>query len=251
MNRLSLFLLCTVVWVGCALSASAATVIPADQALVRTEGGPLSDGGWNLWTGGRVGQPVRIKDAGAYQVVVRAFGSPAAEVWPRMAFLVDGRAVRTAIADRISWTDYPFEVKLPAGVVELAVAFMNDAVVGHEDRNLYLDRITVKPPPGAADVTLAGIEEWSQAAGCLRSNMSPKPIYDGLRHLIHEEWKTKRTGTTDRAGLFSFRGFYGTYRITVTGLAGQGSRVEKNIRILRRGPTTIDIAITGLTRQEN
>jgi len=164
MNKPILILLCMAVWVGFALLASAATVIPADRALVRTEGGPLSDGGWNLWTGGRVGQPVQITDAGTYQVVVRAFGSPAAEVWPRMALLVDGRAVRTVIVDRTTWTDYRFEVELPAGVCELAVSFMNDAVVGDEDRNLYLDRFTIKPPPGAADATPVGIEEWARAA---------------------------------------------------------------------------------------
>ena len=164
MNKLSLILLCTAVWIGCIAPASADMVIPADGALVRTEGGPLPDGGWNLWTNGRVGQPIRITDGATYQVVVRAFGSPAAGVWPRMAFQMDGRTVRTVTVDRATWTDYRFQVELPAGVCELAVAFVNDAVVGDEDRNLYLDRFTVKPPLGAADPIRVGTEEWSQAA---------------------------------------------------------------------------------------
>jgi len=122
MNKPILVLLCTATLAGCVASASAAMVIPAARALVRTDGGPLPDGGWNLWTSGRVGQPVRITDAEAYQVVVRAFGSPAAEVWPQMALLVDGRTVRAVIVDCTTWTDYRFEVELPVGESEQQLA---------------------------------------------------------------------------------------------------------------------------------
>jgi len=91
------------------------------------------------------------------------------------------------------------------------------------------------------DLSDAG--SWLPGGGMLQPDMSPKPVYDGLHRLIHEEWKTRHTSTTDASGLLSFRAFYGTYRIAVTGLAGQEPRVEKDFRILRRGPTTIDIAL--------
>ena len=68
-----------------------ALVIEAGNAAVRTEGGPLPHGGWNLWSDGRVGQPLRFAAAGVYRIVVRGWGSPAAGVWPEMALLVDGR----------------------------------------------------------------------------------------------------------------------------------------------------------------
>jgi hypothetical protein len=59
----------------CATAAPAALVIEASKAAIRTEGGVAPGGGWNLWTNGRVGQPVRIAAAGTYQIVVRAWGS--------------------------------------------------------------------------------------------------------------------------------------------------------------------------------
>jgi len=35
--------------------------------------------------------------------------------------------------------------------VEVGAAFSNDLITATEDRNLYLDRITIEPPPGVAD----------------------------------------------------------------------------------------------------
>jgi len=60
---------------GFAASASADFVIEARTAAIRTEGGPNAGGGWNLWTNGRVGQPLRFKTAGTSGLVVRAWGS--------------------------------------------------------------------------------------------------------------------------------------------------------------------------------
>jgi len=78
----------------------------------------------------------------------RARGTPAAGQWPRMALLVNGRARRTVVVDSAEPADYVFQAELPAGACELGVAFLNDAVIGREDRNLILDRITVSPPAG-------------------------------------------------------------------------------------------------------
>ena len=53
---------------------------------------------------------------------------------------------------------------LPVGVHEIAVAFLNDAVIDREDRNLYLDRLTIIPPAGAAEPSLAAKQELAKAA---------------------------------------------------------------------------------------
>lgn len=145
-------------------TAHADVVIPAETATLRTEGGPAAGGGWNLWTNGHVGEPMRIATAGQYRVVVRAWGSPAGGVWPEMALLVDGRAVTTVSVDQAEARDYAFQVNLSAGDHELAAAFLNDALVGDEDRNLYLARITIVPPPGATAPTILTLEEIAEAA---------------------------------------------------------------------------------------
>jgi endo-1,4-beta-xylanase len=134
-----------------ALSACHADlVIEAETASVKTEGGSIGGGIWNLYSSGRVGENLEIATAGEYEIVVRAYGEAAGGVWPRVAILVDGRrrAEQTVGGDKPM--DYRFAVKLEAGACEVAAAFLNDAVIDDEDRNLYLDRITIIPPEGAA-----------------------------------------------------------------------------------------------------
>lgn len=141
---------------GLATAAAAATVIEAEQAAVRTEGGPLEGRVWNLWSNGRVGGYLQVARRGDYRVEVRAYGSPAAGKWPRMTLMVDGRSIEAVTVDRAEPADYGFTVSLPAGACELAVAFTNDLVQGDEDRNLYLDRITITAPAGLPDPAVVG-----------------------------------------------------------------------------------------------
>ncbi|WOO43599.1 endo-1,4-beta-xylanase [Rubellicoccus peritrichatus] len=51
-------------------------------------------------------------------------------------------------------------------------------------------------------------------SGLLFENLQPKPAYDALRDLLHDEWRTKFTGTTDDDGNVQFRGFHGVHRIS-------------------------------------
>lgn len=131
--------------------AWAELVIEAEHAAVRSEGGPAGPGVWNLWSNGRVGDYLEIRQAGTYKITVRAYGSPAAGEWPRMALLVNGMPRQTLSVDQAAPADYVFTAELAPGPCELAVGFLNDAVYGREDRNLFLDRFTIAPPPGAPD----------------------------------------------------------------------------------------------------
>ncbi|MCU0962954.1 MAG: endo-1,4-beta-xylanase, partial [Pirellulaceae bacterium] len=92
------------------------------------------------------------------------WGSAAGGVWPEMALLVDGGVVHTATVDHADRRDCTFPTELTAGVHEIAVAFLNDALVGDEDRNLYIERITLRAPQGAGAPALAGIAEVAAAA---------------------------------------------------------------------------------------
>ena len=53
--------------------------------------------------------------------------------------------------------------------------------------------------------------------GLLRFDMSEKPAYKRLRHLITEVWTTNETVTADENGVARFRGFYGEYEVTTGG----------------------------------
>lgn len=57
---------------------------------------------------------------------------------------------------------------------------------------------------------------WQQApAGWLRSDMTPKPIYDELKKRIRGQWWTNAKTTTNAKGEAAFRGFLGDYRVTI------------------------------------
>jgi GH35 family endo-1,4-beta-xylanase len=56
---------------------------------------------------------------------------------------------------------------------------------------------------------------WLPGGGMLRKDLSPKPVYNSLMKLIHEDWRTKAQGRTDGEGQFAFRGFAGQYEVTV------------------------------------
>ena len=47
--------------------------------------------------------------------------------------------------------------------------------------------------------------------GLLRFDMSKKPAFERIEHLLKERWHTEAMLSTDDSGAASFRGFYGTY----------------------------------------
>jgi hypothetical protein len=49
----------------------------------------------------------------------------------------------------------------------------------------------------------------------LRADLSPKPVHESLKKLIHEEWHTALQGKTDRSGDFQLSGYYGVYSVTL------------------------------------
>ena len=127
-------------------------------------------------------------------------------------------------------------------------ALMLDTYDDFEKFNLpvYITEITVPTPKQAdgpalqARVTedlyrlwfsapnMAGITYWNlgdamayggedkAVGGLVDKNLNPKPSYKVLDRLINREWQTQVKGTSDKAGKFSFRGFYGKYDVDVT-----------------------------------
>ncbi|RRJ94897.1 glycoside hydrolase family 10 [Opitutaceae bacterium TAV4] len=53
-------------------------------------------------------------------------------------------------------------------------------------------------------------------SGLLNRDLTPKLAYDVLKNLLHNEWRTQSGGATDADGRHDFRGFAGTYRVTVS-----------------------------------
>ena len=69
----------------------------------------------------------------------------------------------------------------------------------------------------AAFTTPGNMEEGENyyRGGLLRFDMSEKPAYKRLKHLIKEVWTTNETLRTNDNGEVSFRGFYGEYEVKI------------------------------------
>ena len=68
--------------------------------------------------------------------------------------------------------------------------------------------------------------DWGgNPGGLVRRNLTPKPSYDVIRQLIHEEWNSTMTKRTDHRGEVAARVFAGDYEITVDGAGGSVQHV--------------------------
>jgi endo-1,4-beta-xylanase len=84
---------------------------------------------------------------------------------------------------------------------------------------------------------------WQGApAGLLRSDMSKKPAYNRLLKLVRSDWWTRGNVYTKDDGNATFRGFYGSYKLTVD---KEGKAVESNISITKGLDNKIKIKLTG------
>jgi hypothetical protein len=81
---------------------------------------------------------------------------------------------------------------------------------------------------------------WLPGGGMLRADMSPKPVYEQLQRLIHDEWTTRATGTTDDDGRFACRGFFGKYRLVIH---APDRRAEREVRLTPDGPAEISVSL--------
>lgn len=70
---------------------------------------------------------------------------------------------------------------------------------------------------------------WLPGGGLLTRDYEPKPVYKRLVKLIHDEWKTRKTVSTDSKGCARFRGFYGKYKVAVKTAQGKTYSFDANL----------------------
>jgi GH35 family endo-1,4-beta-xylanase len=56
-------------------------------------------------------------------------------------------------------------------------------------------------------------DAWRAGGGFVTAEYEPKLVYRRLMQLVHQEWETRLSATTDQEGRLKFRGFYGQYEI--------------------------------------
>lgn len=76
--------------------------------------------------------------------------------------------------------------------------------------------------------------------GLLRFDLTPKPAYLTLRHLIKEKWHTECQKSTNCQGRVDFRGFYGDYSIEIT---ANGKTTSKTVSIKKNSERDLTFII--------
>ena len=71
-------------------------------------------------------------------------------------------------------------------------------------------------------------QHWLPSAALYRSDWSIKPNGQAFRNLLFKQWWTNASGTSNAAGTYSTRGFYGDYKLSVT---VNGKTETRNIRL--------------------
>jgi endo-1,3-1,4-beta-glycanase ExoK len=105
--------------------------------------GGASEDGWNLWSNGSLTASHTFAGESAV-VSVRARGQFAAGAWPHLVVRIDDRSIGEAVVDSTSYADFEFTAAA-AGTHDVSVWFDNDYYEGSEDRNLFVDTVTVAP----------------------------------------------------------------------------------------------------------
>lgn len=103
---------------------------------------------WNLWSNGELGQNVDLPADGKYRIKVRAYESNAGGEHAKMELLVNSRVVQTfdVTATRDNPAEYTYTGDFQKGNPAVSVRFINDYFQNGEDRNLYVDWVTVEGP---------------------------------------------------------------------------------------------------------
>ena len=119
-------------------------------------------------------------------------GSPAGGKYPVAEVRIDGQACGTMALSGGEFRDYAVSVDAPAGEHRVSLAFVNDANLDGQDRNLYVRELTLQPAPRVEGVEVltspAAVVSFPAGNGrvlidCLRWDDSPHAGSRGLRAL--------------------------------------------------------------------
>lgn len=85
---------------------------------------------------------------------------------------------------------------------------------------------------------------WLAGGGMLRSNFTTKPVYDRLKQLIKNEWRTNVSGTSNAQGRYLADAFHGTYTVRVT---HNGVVYTRTLNVTEDGDNVVNVSVPGGT----
>jgi hypothetical protein len=145
------------------------------ESMFHSTGGS-APGGWNIWSNGYISTNHNF-DGGSKVITVFARGQAALGVFPHMNVTVGGAFVYSYSVTNVGtdYRAYTFNLDEPAGAKEIRVSFDNDFNQLGQDRNLFIDKVTVGCGGGWSNLTLRN--GWKAAAN---SNVPAVGLVDGI-----------------------------------------------------------------------
>jgi endoglucanase len=130
--------------VGCPTSTTTSCTAQSFEAesMSKTTGGATS-GGWNLWSNGSISTMASLS-AAPTTITVTAAGTYAGGAWPHFVVSVGGTPIGSGNASSTTYRDYAFTYDGSAGSKEVRVTFDNDYVAYGSDRNLLVDKVSLR-----------------------------------------------------------------------------------------------------------
>ncbi len=125
------------------------------SAFINDKAREVGDGARILVTNGELIVPVEVEFAGTYTASIRAYADRAGNEPAKMELRQGGKVLKEfEVRRRSDSPPFVHDVELPAGKSQLAVAFTNDFYdeKTKQDRNLYVQSLSLKGPVGAGDV---------------------------------------------------------------------------------------------------
>lgn len=114
------------------------------ESMMKSTGGAMA-GGWNLYSNGYVATNATFA-GGPTSIVVSAGGVLAQRQYAHFYVTVGGTRIGDAYTTSSTFRDYTFAYDGAAGTKEIRVTYDNDISGKKGDRNLYLDKVSVRCP---------------------------------------------------------------------------------------------------------
>jgi len=108
-----------------------------------SSGLPAPTGRWLMSAGDFVQDRFNFPQDGLYRFAIASAGQFADGEWPQVLVKIDGTTVGSATVDSASVQDVVITASVPAGSHTVTVEFPNDFWDGVNDRNLFVDRVSI------------------------------------------------------------------------------------------------------------
>lgn len=131
--------------------------------------GQAEDGGWNLFSNGTLTQQIQVTTGKSYTLVVRARASVAQNIGAHMILRFNNQVLGQVFVTAASYADFSFVFSPEQASGNLVVEFDNDVYdpATNLDRNLYVDKITLKVPNATAPGNLSENHSTGERSGLL------------------------------------------------------------------------------------